>query len=346
LDSGYRGPLIAVPGPDGKPVNQRLDIDVDLRHRCALDFQALPPDKRQNLDEGKACNFGGDSDLGSGGPVLLSNGYVLGGGKQGRIYILNPLDPNDPNAIRHPKQTFQGGLNTWHPSTGGKRCTLQDPTLQPGCSMVPNDDYDFFQDWGPNIHGAPVVWQPQTKDFGYVYLMAEKDFLRGYKIYKDGHVDPNSSLSTASTTVFDVALRSAFGATLGSSIFGGSSSFKLRSPDGMPGGALSLSSNGDSSGIVWVSVSPEAATYGVHRGVLIALDATNLGYLWSDADPKISFAKFVPPTIAGGKVFRATFGDGYSDPACDPQANAAGTQSCGSLAIYGIKRRIRARRDR
>jgi hypothetical protein len=328
LDSGYHGPASLTLGPDGKLKTQYLDIDVDRRHRCALDYR-LPGETPQNSTEDGVCNFGGDSDLGSGGPVVLSNGLVLGGGKQGRIYI---LDPFDPNAIRHPKQTFQAGLNTWHLNTGGKPCTFQNPSLQPGCKIDPNDDYDFFQDWGPNIHGAPVVWQRHDSDFGYIYLMAEKDFVKGYKIYTDGHVDTNSPLSTESSTV-DPALKAQFQGA-------------LRAPDGMPGGAVSLSSNGDTNAIVWVSVSPDptGATYGVHSGVLIALNALSLDYVWHDPDPKISFAKFVPPTIAGGKVFRATFGDGYSDPACDPANNPDGTRSCGSIVIYGVRRKIVAKK--
>jgi hypothetical protein len=343
LDTGYHGPACLTVDSALNIQQEYSPIDASRRNQCAQDFRSLPLDKRKDLTEDGACNFQGDSDLGSGGPVILSNGYVLGGGKQGRVYVLNPYDPNDPDAIRHPKQTFQAGLNTWHLNTGGKPCTLQDPTRQPNCTIVPNDDYDFFQDWGPNIHGAPVVWQPQTKDFGYVYLMAEKDFVRGYKIYKDGRVDTNanSSLSTESITVPDLALREAFGARFGPTF---RAPFKLRAPDGMPGGALSLSSNGDSNAIVWVSVSPEPATYGVYRGVLMALDAANLNYLWSDPDPKISIAKFVPPTIAGGKVFRATFGDGYTDPACDPANNTDGLRSCGSIVVYGVTRKIKVKK--
>jgi uncharacterized protein with LGFP repeats len=41
-------------------------------------------------------------------------------------------------------------------------------------------------------------------------------------------------------------------------------------------------------------------------GALVAFDAANLHELWRD-DDDIGFAKFTPPTIAGGKVFRPTF---------------------------------------
>lgn len=90
-------------------------------------------------------------------------------------------------------------------------------------------------------------------------------------------------------------------------------------------------------GIVWVSLSPENAMNNVHKGVLIAFEADNLKLLWSDPDDKISFAKFVPPTIAGGKAFQATFGDGYSDPSCAPNGDQGGNTGCGSIVIYGHK---------
>lgn len=80
-------------------------------------------------------------------------------------------------------------------------------------------------------------------------------------------------------------------------------------PDGMPGGALSISANGTQDGIVWVSKPNRVdSTMGVHQGSLVALDATDLKQLWID-DCIRYFAKFNPPTIADGRVYLATFAD-------------------------------------
>ena len=44
-------------------------------------------------------------------------------------------------------------------------------------------------------------------------------------------------------------------------------------------------------------------------------------------------SKFVPPTIGGGKVFRATFGD---EATCrNPKSNGQWI-SCGSVIFYGF----------
>jgi hypothetical protein len=196
----------------------------------------------------------GDSDLGSGGPVLLSNGWVIGGGKQGRMYVL------DPSHMHDAKQGFQFSYNTWHPwlarpqlTSFTKNCKLffadattntgpvADPQANAGCSMLIND-YDFDQAFGPNIHGAPVVFDNAGPDYGLIYTMAEKDYLRAYKFHRTGD-----------------AVRveeQAFKTTEGNAQTHPRGFDQLRSPDGMPGGALSLSANGNQDAILWVSVSP------------------------------------------------------------------------------------------
>ena len=72
--------------------------------------------------------------------------------------------------------------------------------------------------------------------------------------------------------------------------------------------------------------------------MLAAFKADDGRLLWYEPYPTHSFAKFVPPTIANGKVFLATFGDvqqkncpfGKGKPAA-----YEGSVSCGSIAIYG-----------
>ncbi|MEO9099018.1 MAG: T9SS type A sorting domain-containing protein [Ginsengibacter sp.] len=100
----------------------------------------------------------------------------------------------------------------------------------------------------------------------------------------------------------------------------------------LPGGILAISSNGSQSGtgILWAShVSNGNANQSVVPGMLQAFDATDVTHeLWnsnwsSKRDSIGKFAKFVPPTIANGKVYMATFSNklnvyGLNPPAASP----------------------------
>jgi hypothetical protein len=146
--------------------------------------------------------------------------------------------------------------------------------------------------------------------------MGEKDFVRAYSLSHTGTIGDTKWTSGSETNA----------------------ALPLRAPDGMPGGFISVSSNGDTDGIVWVSVSPHDATYTIERGVLMAFSAETGVLLWADPDPSISFAKFVPPTIGGGKVFRAAFSDPKKQNCpSNKDADYEGTASCGSIVIYGLK---------
>ncbi|HEV2392215.1 MAG TPA: choice-of-anchor D domain-containing protein [Verrucomicrobiae bacterium] len=87
-------------------------------------------------------------------------------------------------------------------------------------------------------------------------------------------------------------------------------------PNGQPGALLALSANGAAagSGIVWAAHQLTGdANQSVRPGILRAYDAQNVSReLWnsqqnSARDAVGNFAKFVPPTVANGKVYLATF---------------------------------------
>lgn len=98
-----------------------------------------------------------------------------------------------------------------------------------------------------------------------------------------------------------------------------------------PGGILSLSSNGNTNGILWASTNTGAgdgngAWHNTVPGILYAYDAGNMNLLWTSQqnagrDSCSNFAKFTPPTITNGKVYLASFG-------------TASTAS-GQLCVYG-----------
>src|SRR5262249_44308896 len=86
-------------------------------------------------------------------------------------------------------------------------------------------------------------------------------------------------------------------------------------PLGMPGGSLSVSANGSAAGtgIVWAALPLNGnANQAVCPGVLRAFDAADVTKeLWNSTkkanDDPGNYAKFVPPTIANGKLYLATF---------------------------------------
>jgi hypothetical protein len=231
----------------------------------------------------------GDTDLGSGGPMLLPHNHLIGGGKQGRYYVLDTgsmslsqdsaLDPLGFNG-------FQAFINTYHndntkpacPAAGGAAgCNTG---FAGGACYVDPKQYGNGELCGPNIHGGPIFWQADPA-FGYVYEMPEKDFLKGFKYDFTTHKVTETPVLTAT------------------------GSLAKPPTDGMPGGFSSVSSNKMKDGVVWTSMPFGDGQWNPVPGRLAAFEATTLKQLWSDED-NVLFAKSVPPTIADGKVFRAT----------------------------------------
>lgn len=156
-----------------------------------------------------------------------------------------------------------------------------------------NQDTNIIQSFQVSSPGssfglfAALVWW-DGPDASWAYLWCKEDSLRQYKFDK------------------------------------GSGKFVLpeaaRCPGGtrarMPGGVLAISANGNQgeSGILWASHPlNNDANHVVCPGVLRAFRATNVGEeLWNSEQMKTrdavgKFAKFVPPVIANGKVYLATF---------------------------------------
>lgn len=126
------------------------------------------------------------------------------------------------------------------------------------------------------IHGAPVWWSSTNGSFMYIWA-ASGDHLRQYKLTKERFKTSPYALSAATSD--------------------------------WPGGILSVSANGSNAGtgIVWAI---GASSY--PSGTLHAYNAQNISReLWNSdllpGDALGTLAKFVPPTIANGKVYVATF---------------------------------------
>ncbi|HEV2210224.1 MAG TPA: hypothetical protein VG167_15710 [Verrucomicrobiae bacterium] len=144
-------------------------------------------------------------------------------------------------------------------------------------------DTNIVQSWSVgshSFHGGPVWWDTAAGSFAYVWA-ASSDHLRQYQFSR---------------------VLGKFASTTGGS--------------GQPGGILALSANGSNapSGIVWAAINTSAnANQAVVAGTLHAYSAVNVATeLWNSdliasRDTLGTFAKFVPPTIANGKVYMATF---------------------------------------
>lgn len=137
-----------------------------------------------------------------------------------------------------------------------------------------------------NIHGSPVYWKgPDTER---IYAWGENSKLKAFRL-KNGLVDGAAQEST------------------------------FQPPLGMPGGMVSLTADGSQAGtgIVWavVPLDGDANRQRGVQGIVLALDAEDVSRtLWTSErvvarDRLGLFAKFVPPTVAGGKLFVATYGD-------------------------------------
>ncbi len=236
----------------------------------------------------------GDVDLGSGGVAVLPGGRVIGGGKSGEMFLLD----QGTLALR---QNFQAFYNEWHSNWFGRDTALSvggvdqywTCNFDPKC-FIPVSDYDRYEVAGPNMHGGMVYWKPNAlTDTTYLYGMPEKEYLKAYAYHPStGAIDYSWAFNSgANRWETQPAMRSHSEPT----------------PNGMPGGAISISANGGTNGIVWASYPKVDTMWDMEPGRLVAYDASTLAELWRD-DDDVAFAKFNPPMIAGGRVYRPTFG--------------------------------------
>ena len=230
-----------------------------------------------------------DGDLGSGGPLLLpGTNLVVGGGKEGKIYVLDRENLGGFDSDRdRVVQSFQA-------TTG--RC----PQWEENKSKWPNEGCPEpaparASEGYHHIHGSPVYWRSRAGAF--IYVWGEADTLRRFK-FIDGKfkLEGTSEITTPTR--------------------------------GMSGAMLSISAQETRSGIVWAThptgciCDPRTsdctmtkywcdANESVVPGTLRAIDGSTLKELWnSDRDPADrlgNVAKFTPVTVANGKLYVATF---------------------------------------
>jgi hypothetical protein len=219
-----------------------------------------------------------DLDMGSAAPLLLPGNLLLSGGKYGNLYLMDR---------DHLGGYVSGG---WHK----EECTDSQSVLQ---SVSVNRGH---------IHGSPIYWNgPEGKE--WIYVMAEGKNLTAFPFaggrLKTGADDIKTSAWKPPRQAPAICHKPA--------------------RNWMPGGILALSSDANQAGtgIVWalVPADGDSNTFRGVKGMLLALNAEDASQeLWrsqgadAESDTPDSFgllARFVPPTVANGKVFVANAGD-------------------------------------
>jgi Legume lectin domain len=227
-----------------------------------------------------------DEDLGAASPTILPDGSLVGGGKDGNFYLLDPTQMTKTGALASLVQQFlatrgRGSRAKTFENNGNEKSTH-------------------------HIHGSPIFYESPNNGV-LVYVWGENEVLRGYRYDPVNHNFPGQPNA-----------RNVEGQSLAIGMMYASNDVRTR--NGMPGAMLALSADGKQLGtaILWASLpSFGDANRGSVAGVLTAYDATQIDaqgrfvQLWHSHqnpqdDPGI-FAKFCCPTIADGKVFLATF---------------------------------------
>jgi len=197
--------------------------------------------------------------------------------------------------------------------SGGKSGTLY-VVNRDNMGGLSSGNANIVQSWTPNgaseIHGGPVWWNGPNGSFMYVWPDSG-DHLRQYQF----------TGSQFNTTPY------AQGTTTG----GG----------GSPGGVLAVSANGTNagSGIIWAIVNTtSSANQAVVSGTLHAYNAQNVSTeLWNSQqvsrDAVGNLAKFVPPTVANGKVYLATFSNRLNVYGLLPLPQLNISQAGGSITL-------------
>jgi outer membrane protein assembly factor BamB len=112
-----------------------------------------------------------DLDLGSAGPVCIGSKYVLGGGKEGRLYV---LDADQMGKLGDAAAQKDGSIDE----------------LQAAAPAQPHHQHRH------HVHGSP----PFFEHLGRVYIWAEEDVLRAFHLDDNGQFDPRHAVATGNVT--------------------------------------------------------------------------------------------------------------------------------------------------
>jgi hypothetical protein len=237
-----------------------------------------------------------DQDLGAAGVFLIpERGNLVGGGKDGILYN---LDKNNLGKDSWNPQFNLPFVATYLPNAPNNPAGLPTTTVPDPNWPIVNRDRNLLTQTPAgksyHIHGTPVYMERATN--GIVYVWGENERLKAY----------NYNFASKRITAFR-----GHGTQLASG--------NMPAPGGMPGGRLTVSSNGTAagSGVVWAVYPTQGnANSAVVPGALVAYDAvaitngTMKQLFHSETNPANSlgkFAKYSTPVVANGKVYVGTF---------------------------------------
>ncbi len=302
--------------------NDMGDSFIKLRPDLSVGDYFSPSNQRE-LD-------GADYDLGSAGPLLVPTGnlrqrrpgHPAGGGKECKFFLLDPDHLGGFDCRRD--HVYQEAFV--NPSTYLLKYPL--PSDDGQGAMLTN-----------HIHGGPVFWN--SAQGGMIYVWPENEHLKAYRLDPARATLPTgvvaSARSEAVTTVIPKLMRFP-GSGAPMAVFPSfvpfvseatptaaaapalpvatpSAQSVMTACEGMPGGCFRFSRRVEKrSGVIWANL-PMQDAYIIEKGnvpgMLAAFDASTLKLLWTSdgaAGDKVGdYAKYVPPTVARGKVYLATF---------------------------------------
>ena len=223
-----------------------------------------------------------DVDLGSGGPVLLPGNLFIGGGKEGKLYIIKR------DHLGHVSSTLKA----------------QDAEIVQEIQVTTRPDVPIpeFSNAYRHLHSAPVFWQ--APDGLHVYVWPEMESLKNFKLVNGKLVLDGESQMTAPMPMGDMT-----------SMPGGV--LALSSDGAKPGSAIIWSSipvsqNANRQNVPGVLRAVDASDVSRELWNSDMNPADQLGY----------FAKFCPPTVANGRVYMASFAPETGYPAAVQTAPA------------------------
>ena len=211
-----------------------------------------------------------DIDLGSSGPLLLpDSGQLVGGGKDGKLYVLD--------------QSKLGGLQQHHwPHDGHNPPVQYFQAARPWRLTLLSWFPSLFAAGYHHNHGSPVYWNSRLKG-PTIYLWPEEDKIRAF------HYDQRTGFRTRALT----------GIMGNRGMPGGFLSVSANGPDdGILWAAIPYKDD------AWVEI-VRGTLRAFDANTLQLLWSTDA----NEPADHFDFAKYNPPTVANGKVYLPTFSD-------------------------------------